>query len=99
MRNVRPFWLEIEIDGRKHRICTGPRSRTGGFKIKVFWRNANRRSEQAGTLSGQVYSYDLEPKTEMRELFWDPAFKPEPGYPLDDDAYGMYHKTGEEKVQ
>jgi len=39
MRNVRNFWFEAEVDGRKEVISGGPRSADGGMVIRVFQRN------------------------------------------------------------
>lgn len=38
-RNVRNFWIELWVDGRKTKIATGPVRKSGGFKLKVFQRN------------------------------------------------------------
>ena len=38
-RNVRNFWLELDIDGRKSRIATGPVNTLGGFSLVVKARN------------------------------------------------------------
>jgi len=38
-RNVRNFWIELEVDGRKQRIATGPRSKDGGFSLTVKMRD------------------------------------------------------------
>lgn len=37
-RNVRNFWLNITIDGKKTDIGAGPRSRSGGFRCQVLQR-------------------------------------------------------------
>ena len=37
-RNVRNFWIELDVDGRKSCITTGPRSKDGGFKLTVYQR-------------------------------------------------------------
>jgi len=37
-RNVRNFWLNINVDGRKAKVGTGPRSRSGGFRCQVLQR-------------------------------------------------------------
>jgi len=38
-RNVRNFWLEIQIDGRKTRIACGPQKKDGGFSICILQRD------------------------------------------------------------
>lgn len=37
-RNVRNFWIEAEIDGRKTPIKFGPQGEDGGFSLIVFMR-------------------------------------------------------------
>lgn len=37
-RNVRNFWIELDVDGRKERIATGPRSADGGFMLTIKMR-------------------------------------------------------------
>ncbi len=38
-RNVRNFWLEIEVDGRKSRIGVGPVRKNGGFTLSIRQRD------------------------------------------------------------
>ncbi len=38
-RNVRNFWVEVEIDGYKHMLKGGPRNKNGGFNLKVYQRD------------------------------------------------------------
>lgn len=38
-RNVRNFWIELEVDGRKTRIATGPIAADGGFVLTVRQRD------------------------------------------------------------
>ena len=37
-RNVRPSWVELEVEGRKSNIATGPVSRNGNMYAKFFVR-------------------------------------------------------------
>jgi hypothetical protein len=37
-RNVRNFWLELDVDGRS-KVATGPRSKDGGFELNVLMRD------------------------------------------------------------
>lgn len=37
-RNVRNFWLELNVDGRS-RVETGPRSKDGGFEFTILMRD------------------------------------------------------------
>lgn len=34
-RNVRNFWIELFVDGKKTRIATGPASKDGGFDLYI----------------------------------------------------------------
>jgi hypothetical protein len=38
-RNVRNFWIECDIDGRKERLAGGPVSKDGGFHLVVWQRD------------------------------------------------------------
>jgi hypothetical protein len=38
-RNVRNFWIELDVDGRKETLEAGPVSKTGGFSITIKMRN------------------------------------------------------------
>lgn len=38
-RNVRNFWLELNVDGCKSRVETGPRSKDGGFSLRILQRS------------------------------------------------------------
>lgn len=37
-RNVRNFWIEVEVDGKRTRIATGPRAADGGFSMTISQR-------------------------------------------------------------
>ena len=34
-RNVRNFWIELDVDGKRERIAAGPRAKDGGFSLTV----------------------------------------------------------------
>lgn len=38
-RNVRNFWLELSVDGKKTDIATGPVSKEGGFFLTIKQRS------------------------------------------------------------
>ena len=38
MRNVRNFWIDLRVDGRKTMIGSGPRSKSGGFGMRICMR-------------------------------------------------------------
>jgi hypothetical protein len=36
--NVRPSWIEVQVDGRENDIATGPRARDGSLSAKLYLR-------------------------------------------------------------
>lgn len=38
-RNVRNFWIEVEIDGRTTKLAGGPQSKDGGFVLTIKQRS------------------------------------------------------------
>lgn len=54
-RNVRNFWLEIEVDGKKTKVATGPISKDGGVRVVVKMRDRGEIVE-AGVLTGRADS-------------------------------------------
>ena len=38
-RCVRNFWLDAEIDGRRRHLAAGPRSKDGGFRLRILHRH------------------------------------------------------------
>jgi len=38
-KNVRNFWLECEVDGRRETVACGPRAKDGGLRLKLKVRN------------------------------------------------------------
>lgn len=38
-RNVRNFWIELDVDGVSRRIATGPQSKDGGFRLTIRQRD------------------------------------------------------------
>ncbi len=43
-RNVRNFWIELDVDGSKSRIETGPVRKDGGFSLTI-------RAREQGSIS------------------------------------------------
>jgi hypothetical protein len=41
-RNVRNFWIEADIDGRKSPFAAGPVSKDGGFSLRISMRDKGR---------------------------------------------------------
>jgi len=64
-RNVRNFWLELEVDGKKTKVATGPVRKDGGFVLTVKQRNIGSVM-YSGELVGQANA-----KGEL-SLFWNP---------------------------
>lgn len=63
-RNVRNFWIEIEVDGKKTKVATGPISKDGGVRVVVKMRDHGEIVE-AGVLTGRAHSGG------SLELSWD----------------------------
>jgi hypothetical protein len=38
-RNVRNFWIDLDVDGKKEKVATGPKSKDGGFDMALYWRS------------------------------------------------------------
>lgn len=38
-RNVRNFWIELQVEGRKTTVATGPVDKTGGISMRIYQRN------------------------------------------------------------
>ena len=41
-RNVRNFWVEVEVDGYKNPITFGPREKDGGFEMVIKQRKEGK---------------------------------------------------------
>ena len=54
-RNVRNFWIEGRVDGRKSNPGFGPQAKDGGFVVDVFQRN-DGAVVKAGQLQGFAHS-------------------------------------------
>jgi len=52
-RNVRNFWIELDVDGRKSRVETGPIRKDGGFSLTI--RARERASISPTTLEVRGY--------------------------------------------
>lgn len=52
-RNVRNFWLELEVDGKRTPVATGPVAEDGGFLLVLKIRNAGQ-VVYAGQLEGSA---------------------------------------------
>jgi hypothetical protein len=54
-RNVRNFWIELEVDGKKEPVASGPRSKDGGFRLDILQRSKGTIT-RALSVSGRVDS-------------------------------------------
>lgn len=52
-RNVRNFWIEGSVDGRRSDISTGPRSSGGGFSCTIYVREEGSISDKYLRIGGQ----------------------------------------------
>lgn len=53
-RNVRNFWITLDVDGKKTQVATGPRSRAGGFRCRIKMRSEGGILEDDILIEGQV---------------------------------------------
>lgn len=68
-RNVRNFWIDLSVDGRKATVETGPRRRDGGFSARIFIRDKGD-VRMAAIITGKVRGKDLALKIEPL-MQWD----------------------------
>ncbi len=59
-RNIRNFWIELEVDGRSKRIETGPKTGTGGFDMVIRLRENGTTSDKYMHIRGNSYNGKLE---------------------------------------
>lgn len=52
-RNVRNFWIEASVDGRRSDINTGPRKSEGGFSCTIYVREEGSISDKYLRIGGQ----------------------------------------------
>ncbi len=53
-RCVRNFWLELDVDGSRTKIATGPKSSEGGFNLVIRLREKGEISETRFYVTGTV---------------------------------------------
>lgn len=53
-RNVRNFWIEAEVEGRKSKIAFGPQGKEDGFRLTVFMHNKGEVEEVAWIEGGNI---------------------------------------------
>lgn len=52
--NVRNFWIEIEVDGKATKVAVGPKSKDGGFGMKILVRENGDISSRKMIVKGWV---------------------------------------------
>jgi hypothetical protein len=58
-RNVRNFWIQGEVDGKKEAIGTGPRRKDGGFDLDILIREKGNISNKKLNIIGHVVNDKL----------------------------------------
>lgn len=58
-RNVRNFWITLDVDGKKTRVETGPRSRDGGFNMTILTRTNGAIGDNRTVIYGRLLSSGL----------------------------------------
>jgi hypothetical protein len=53
-RNVRNFWLEIDVDARAKTLGTGPIAKDGGFNLRILVRKDGAVSDSSVTIAGRA---------------------------------------------
>lgn len=53
-RNVRNFWITLDVDGKKSKVATGPRNRNGGFECIIKMRSEGQIFEEDIVIQGIV---------------------------------------------
>ena len=54
-RNVRNFWIELQVDGRRSMVKTGPVAKGGEFRIDLYIRDGGAVKD-AGAIHGRCYA-------------------------------------------
>ena len=53
-RNVRNFWITLDVDGSKKQIASGPRSANGGFDLTLLLREHGEISDKKLYIIGRA---------------------------------------------
>lgn len=56
---VRNFYIEADIDGRKHKLTGGPGNKEGGFLLRVYMRDEGEKFIPV-VIKGRAVGKDLE---------------------------------------
>lgn len=57
-RNVRNFWIELDVDGKKQKVATGPRNGSGGFRLRILMREEGGISDKELIVNGYANEED-----------------------------------------
>lgn len=52
-RVVRNFWIEVECEGYRGKLACGPRSKDGGFQLRIYMRD-RKAVTRAADITGHV---------------------------------------------
>lgn len=55
-RNVRNYWINVQVDGKGKPIEAGPKAAGGGFRVSVLLRHEGSISPISLEVTGQAYS-------------------------------------------
>lgn len=53
-RNVRNFWIVVNVDGRERLVEAGPKAKDGGFKVTVYQREKGDVSRKTVEIIGRA---------------------------------------------
>ena len=67
-RNVRNFWISLNVDGKKHEVATGPRRKDGGFDINIKLREHGHISDTELNIEGWVCGIN---KDQIKLEIWE----------------------------
>ena len=65
-RNVRNFWIDLTVDGRRSRIAAGPAGKNGGFSLVIYQRDKGAIVEMA-QIEGAELDGDLSIWFDLRD--------------------------------
>jgi len=54
-RNVRNFWITLDVDGSKKQVATGPQKADGGFTARILIRDGGDIKNDAVMIEGKVH--------------------------------------------
>ena len=67
---VRNFWIEVEVDGRRTKLCGGPANKQGGMTIRLYQRD-NGAITQPVTINCQALTDMTTGETTLGTFVWN----------------------------